>query len=343
MMRHGRRAAALALLVSLGLHALLLSGLHGLPASAPSLPRVHVVNARLLIEPPPPAPRATPAPAPAPRPKPVRAPAPAAALPVPVEQVAAALPADTSGTTHVADAIVTPSLMPAADPVAAPVPPPLAETASGPPLNTLPARLDLRFSVHYGLASGEQTLVWINEGGRYTLTSVAAATGFTGVLYRGRFVQTSRGRITPQGLQPEEFWDQRGDKRASARLDAAGGQVSLTTASGEVRHFVHQAGMQDALSLFLQLALTAPPPEGALRFAVFNGKKVRDYVFAVRGTVELDTALGPLRALHLVREGNPDEEFEAWLAIDRHYLPVRVRKSDDKGNVMELRIRSLAP
>ena len=101
--------------------------------------------------------------------------------------------------------------------------------------------------------------------------------------------------------------------------------------------------MQDALSLFLQLALTAPPAGEALRFVVFNGKKVRDYQFELLGETVLETDLGPLRTLHLARVADPDGHFEAWLAIDRAYLPVKVRRSDDKGNSMELRVRSMSP
>lgn len=348
-MRHGRRVAALAVLASLGLHALLLGGLRGLSSNAPPPPEVHIVDARLVTGPPP-ASRPAPAPPPGVRPKPSPPPQPAppsepASQSEPVEAVTADSPPPDSSTSFDDAATPTPLSTPQAEAVSTPPGPTTTnpDTVPAPPLNALPARIDMRFSLHYGLASGEQTLVWINEGQRYTLTSVAAATGLTGMFYRGRFVQTSRGRITPQGLQPEEFWDQRGDKRASARLDAAGGQVSLTTTRGDIRHFPYAAGMQDALSLFLQLALTAPPPDGALRFAVFNGKKVRDYVFAVRDEVELDTALGPLRALHLVRIDNPDERFEAWLAIDRHYLPVHVLRRDDKGNEITLRVRSISP
>ena len=95
-----------------------------------------------------------------------------------------------------------------------------------PPLNALPPRLNLRFQVNYGLASGEQTLQWVNEGERYTLVSVAEATGLAGMFYRGRFVQTSRGRMTPYGLQPEEFWDQRGDKHSRAHFNPGQGQLT---------------------------------------------------------------------------------------------------------------------
>ena len=212
------------------------------------------------------------------------------------------------------------------------------------PLNPLPSRIDLRFQVSYGLASGEQTMVWVNEGGqRYTLISVAEATGLAGVLYRGKFVQTSSGRITPRGLQPEEFWDQRGDKRSRAQFDAAQSRLTLTPDKGAPRHFEYQGEVQDVLSLFFQLALTAPPPEGRLTYTVFNGKKLRDYTYAVRGEVMLETAVGSLRTLHLARVTDGDGRFEVWLAIDRHYLPVRVLRSDDKGNEVELKIQSIAP
>jgi len=251
------------------------------------------------------------------------------------EAAAPAAPAD-----DVQAAAVTASPEPATDvaPVAA------APEPAAPSLNALPPRLDLRFEVRYGLASGEQTLVWVNEGGRYTLTSVAAATGLTGVFYRGRFVQTSRGRITPRGLQPEEFWDQRGLRHSSARFDPAQGQITLMPAKGALRHFAYQGDVQDALSLFFQLALTAPPPEGQLTYRVFNGKKLRDYIYEVRGEETLETALGALRTLHLVRVANRDDgRFEAWLAIDRDYLPVRVLRSDEAGSEMELRVQSIAP
>jgi hypothetical protein len=163
------------------------------------------------------------------------------------------------------------------------------------------------------------------------------------MFYRGRFVQTSRGRITPRGLVPEEFWDQRGDKRSSARFDAASGMLTLSPAKGAPRHYPYPEGVQDALSLFFQFALTAPPQDRQLGYTVFNGKKLRTYTYDIRGEEVLETALGALRTLRLVRAADGDGRFEIWLAIDRHYLPVRLLRSDDKGNEVELAVRSITP
>ena len=325
----------LALAGSLLLHGALLGGLtwslpqwQGPSGSPP-------IEARLMtVTPPLPLVKS---PAPPSRPKPAPLPEPAA------EDVAeSAMPEVAAEVAMVAPPDETPVEMPELEP--APASPPAGEAELAlPPLNLLPPRLDLRFQVRYGLARGEQTLLWVNEGERYTLTSVAGATGLAGVFYSGRFVQTSRGRITPRGLVPEEFWDQRGDKHSSARFDAANGTLTLNPAKGAPRHFAYQGDVQDALSLFFQLALTAPPLGGQLAYTVFNGKKLRDYIYEVRGEEMLETALGPLRALHLARVVNGDGRFEIWLAVDRHYLPVRVLRSDDKGSEMELVLLSISP
>lgn len=266
--------------------------------------------------------------APPPRPKPAQRPKP---LPPPPEPEAAEIPSVEEPVVAEAVPVATET-----EPLPEAVPEPEAEL---PPLNPLPHRIDMVFKLSLGPASGRQTLVWVNEGERYTVTSVTAATGFASLVYSGRFVQTSRGRITPQGLVPEEFWDQRGDRHASARFDQ--GQLTLTPSRGAPRHFAYREGVQDALSLFFQFALTAPPPDGALAYQVFNGKKLRDYAYEVRGEETFETALGPLRTLHLARRMDGDGRFEVWLAVDRHYLPVRVLRVDD-GVEGELAIASIA-
>src|SRR5512143_900581 len=332
----------LALALSLLLHLGLFGGLQWdlprfTPPAEPPVIEVQLVPAPKPVVPPPARP-APPSPKPKLKPKPV-APR-SVARPAPPPPAPSAEPAAEAPAPAVPAAGSAATAAPASAEPAAATPPAAAEPAPS-PLNALPPRLDLRFELSYGPASGEQTLVWVNEGEHYTLTSVAGATGLTGLFYRGRFVQTSRGRITPRGLQPQEFWDQRGNRQSSARFDAAHGEITLTPAQGEPRHFTYQGDVQDALSLIFQLALTAPPPDGQLTSTVFNGKKLRDYTYEVRGEETLDTALGPLRTLHLVRVASGDERFEIWLAIDRHYLPVRVVRVEGGGMEGELTIRSI--
>jgi len=329
----------LALGVSLLLHVALLGGPGWLLPQWESPPEPPPIEARLValpksvVAPPPPSPA-----------PPVAKKPPASLSPPPREVLSAAGPSAepiAEVTTPEAPAD-TQSIETVAKPVEqAPVPAPLPVAASAPPLNPLPRRLELRYQVRYGIAAGEQVLLWVNEGERYTLTSVAEATGLAGVFYRGKLVQISRGRITPRGLQPEEFWDQRGDKRSSGHFDAASRMLTLEPSVGPPRHFSYPGEVQDALSLFFQFALTAPPPEGWQTYTVFNGKKLRDYTYQVRGEETLETALGALKTLHLARLADGDGRFEVWLAVDRHYLPVRVLRSDKSSADVELAIRSI--
>lgn len=346
-MRRSLRPWWLALGVSALLHALLLGGPHWtLPRWEPP-PEPLPFEARLVTVAPPaaqPSP-ATPAHTPAtvkpsPPRHPARKPVPSPAKPTVEPAAAAPEPAAAAdGVEAATPATVIVKSTPEPEPAHEPAP---VEIVT-PPLNALPPRIELRYELHYGLASGEQTLLWVNEGDKhYTLISVARATGLTGLFYRGQFVQTSSGRITPRGLQPEAFWDQRGDKRSSAQFDAAQGMLTLIPAQGAPRHFSYQGTIQDVVSLLFQVALTAPPASRQMTYTVFNGKKLRSYTYEVLGEAEVETELGRLRTLHLARVGDGKDRFEIWLAIDRHYLPVRVLSSDD-GSEMEMRLKSIAP
>ena len=202
-------------------------------------------------------------------------------------------------------------------PIAAETPP------AGPQLNPLPRRVRLEYRARIGLAEGQLSLLWVNEGDHYTVTSILSPQGMASLFFSGQLVQMSRGRIVATGLQPEEFWDQRDNKRSQSRFNYAT-QTILTESRKGARTFPLPAGLQDVQSLLFQLALTAPPPTDSDN-AVFNGKKVRSYRYRLVGEENVDTPLGVLRTLHIVRVTESGaERFEIWLAIDRHYLPVKL-------------------
>lgn len=216
-----------------------------------------------------------------------------------------------------------------------------AETpSSGPPLNPLPNRVRLEYRARIGLAGGQLSLLWVNEGNHYTVTSILSPQGMASLFFSGQLVQMSRGRIVATGLQPEEFWDQRDNKRSQSRFNYATRTI-LTESSKGTRTFPLPAGLQDGQSLLFQLALTAPPPTDSDN-AVFNGKKVRSYRYRLLGEENLDTPLGVLRTLHMMRvTESGGERFEVWLAIDRYYLPVKLT-TEISGFDAELLVQSIS-
>lgn len=326
--RSARRVFWFGLAASVMLHAgLLSSGFIRLPTWADKDDGPPPLEARLEL----PA-LAQPAVLPEPPPQPARPPAPHPSVPAPTPTPSTVTESPVPTSTPLQPPPPSETSVPETPPVASPAAVPVEPVSN---LNKLPRRIDIEYRVSYGPASGKQTLLWVNEGERYTITSVVAASGLTSIFYSGRFVQTSRGRITAFGLQPEEFWDQRGEKRSQSRFDYDSGTILTETSKGP-RNYPMPETVQDVQSLLFQIALTAPPQHESQN-TVFNGKKVRTYRYRVMGEEIMETPLGELRTLHMVRVTGSDEgRFEIWLAVDRHYLPVRVLRTEESGVEGEL-------
>lgn len=73
-----------------------------------------------------------------------------------------------------------------------------------------------------------------------------------------------------------------------------------------------------------------------LDFAMTNGRKLDRYRYLIRAGVEIDTPLGRMKTLHLVKQREPDEDgAEIWLAPEHHYLPVRMLIEEKNGSRYE--------
>lgn len=251
-------------------------------------------------------------------------------------------------------AITEPSALPAPEPeTAEPNPPAQTEPTPEPPPPPViqppitarvafPSHIEMVYSVHRGdrgIKLGTTTHTWHISGKQYLLTSTTEASGLFSLFYSGRYALTSRGEITADGLQPISFWIQRGqsaDRTESAEFNWEAKTVDY--GKGNERHSaVIAKGAQDQLSVFYQLALTAPHESG-LRFALTTGRKFNQYTYQVAGEEILDTALGNLKTQRLTRvldKTDSSESTDIWLAIDYHYLPVRFRLGTRDGEVLD--------
>ena len=252
--------------------------------------------------------------------------------------------------------IAEPSPVVAPEPVepvaSAPTPPPIPEPAPEPPAPAVtppitarvafPTHIEMVYSVHRGdrgIKLGRTTHTWHIGGKQYLLTSTTEASGLLSLFYSGRYVLTSRGEITADGLQPISFWIQRGqsaDRTESAEFNWEA--KTLDYGKGTERHSTAiSKGTQDQLSVFYQLALTAPHESG-LRIALTTGRKFNRYTYQVAGEEMLDTALGNIKTQRLTRvldKIDSTESTDIWLAINYHYLPVRFRLGTRDGEVLD--------
>ena len=320
-----RRAAGsvfgLAVLLSLVVHfSLMASPSAWWAALAPAEEVVFPLDA-VLAMPPPTATRAAPIPVMTPAPAPLLSPAvvpPASAAP---EASPSTLPA-------AALSPVPPPVVPA-PPVVVPLQPEPMPTR--PVLRKLPEQMTLTYAVAVGentFKAGRSVYEWRREGARYSLKSRTEASGLLSLFMSGQIVQESSGEIGAEGLRPEQFRMQRGDRRNDlARFDHAGQQLLL---NGEAQPLRPQA--QDLLSFPFHLGLTLQPGQALLVLPVTDGRKLRGYrVSAPAAEMQDGRALW---RLHAWRDG--DGEINLWFDLERGGLPVRIRSQDSKGQVMTL-------
>ena len=317
MMRMGR-PFSWAIALSLLLHVALLLGPQ-IELQQWSAPKTLTVE----IQVPPPRPIASPLPTP----RPIRSVSqkPPPALPAPT--VVAASPSAISAPPEP----TPPALIPEA-------PLPLAAPVNSRP--AFPPQFELVYTVfrgEQGMSVGKTTHKWRVANKQYLLTSSTEASGLFSLFYSGRYLLTSRGELDANGLKPVSFWIQRGqsgERSEFAEFDWEAKSLQYGKFD-ERRNVALSGGTQDQLSVFYQLALTAPH-SGRFKMALTTGRKFNQYEYQVIGEEIIDTPLGPLKTQHLARVvqetgGNAD----IWLAIDHHYLPVRFKLAAQKGEILD--------
>ena len=182
-------------------------------------------------------------------------------------------------------------------------------------------------------------LVWTHHGGRYEARQEIRA------FLVGSRTQTSQGRVTAHGLQPERFGD-RSRRERTAWLDFERGEARFS--AGAPPAPIEQ-GAQDRLSVFLQLgALIAAAPQDhpagtRIELQTVGIKGADRWSFTVQGLETLDLPLGPTPALRLQRlPARPDQgeqTAELWLGTRLDYLPVRIRIAQDGGDRIDLQLQ----
>ena len=217
------------------------------------------------------------------------------------------------------------------EPAPAPIP---DEPVAVPPA---PKKVDIDFQLTRGksdTAVGRVRQTFrLEDGNRYTLHSVAEASGVVSLFVSGKFEEHSEGLVTEQGLRPLSFRQLRGKKEQAARFDWEAHTVALE--AGERKSSAEIVdGTQDMLSFLYQFMFV--PPLEQMRVTLANGRKLKTYVYSFEGEQKLETRMGPLRTIHIAKSsGDADEKLEAWLAEDYRYLPVKIRQTDKDGTVTE--------
>jgi len=248
----------------------------------------------------------------------------------------------------------------AAPPSEAPLPPAeetllaMAPTSPPRPVTATPSRATAAASVPPSMVllydvqgrakslpySAEAVLQWQQDGARYSATLEIKA------FLVGSRVQSSRGRLGPQGLIPERFGDKRRNTEKAAHFDWAGQRIRFSSNAPDAPLL---PGAQDRLSVFLQLAalLQARPEAYAqgLSLPVAGTGSAEEWVFQMGHLQTLSLPAGAVSARQLTRQPRHehDSRVDIWLAPELQYLPVRIRVTEADGSHADQLLRQLPP
>jgi hypothetical protein len=186
--------------------------------------------------------------------------------------------------------------------------------------------------------SGDGVFEYRREGDSYRIESLVTAIG----IFESQ--QSSTGRVRADGLVPRRF-TLRSSRREprSIDFDWAARRVSFSHTGGSEPTQPH---MQDRLSLMMQLAWRhrTEPGVSAVEMPVAGPRHVSTYAFRREAAETVNVPAGGFETVKFERrKESSDDEFEVWLAPALCSLPVLLRFTDDKGLVIEQRLRAVQP
>ncbi len=232
-------------------------------------------------------------------------------------------------------------------PASMPVPESAPQAASAPQPEQeagVPNHAVLTFNVFRGTVPvGVATHTWdIMGDGRYAITNRVEAAGIFALFVKGAMIQTSEGRVTENGLQPEHYTITRGgaQNRQEAHFDWKAMKLELV-ANGTSREAKLEPLTQDQLSFLYQFAYT-PPKAGIFSFHSTDGRKIDVYDYQIIGEETVLAGTKKIRTLHLKKLHDAGVEgTEIWLDEDHYYWPVEVLMTDRNGDTMRQMISKI--
>ena len=200
---------------------------------------------------------------------------------------------------------------------------------------TAPATIKADYDVYKdGLHIATVAENFDQSGDRYQIESDSTPAGILAVFVKTRIKVQSSGKVNGTGLQPDKLDYGRLDdpsKNVSAAFDWQAHALHLSF-DGRKETLPLAPGTQDRLSIMYQFLFLPPEKLKRLEFQMTNGKKIENYRYDFIGEEELDTPLGKLVTLHLVKEREAsDPVTEIWLSRDHQYFPVKMLIIEGNG------------
>jgi hypothetical protein len=193
---------------------------------------------------------------------------------------------------------------------------------------------DVRRSLDGSPVGAARTMYFLGENNQYSIKNEVEAKGFVSLFYWNKLVQTSEGIVTPEGLKPKNYHYQFGSKIDNYAIFDWESKKIITTISGKTSEFDMLEGSQDMLSFMYQFMFE--PPLTKMKIFITNGKNYKPYDYSYIGEEIIETEMDKILTMHIAKFNyNNEERIDLWLAKDYRYLPVKIRKTEKDGSILD--------
>jgi hypothetical protein len=193
---------------------------------------------------------------------------------------------------------------------------------------------DVRRGLDGSAIGAAKTIYLLDQDNRYSIRSEVEAKGFVSLFYWNKLVQTSDGLVTSEGLKPVNYHYQFGSKIDNSAVFDWESKKIITTMNGKTNEFEMLEASQDMLSFMYQFMFE--PPLIKMKLYITNGKSYKPYDYAYIGDEIVETDIDKIETMHIAKFNYSNEErIDLWLAKDYRYLPVKIRKTEKDGSILD--------
>ena len=195
-----------------------------------------------------------------------------------------------------------------------------------------------------GMSVGVITEHFEAARGGYRIVSETKPMGLAVLVQRQPLRFASRGELGREGLRPIHFEGRRSaaePPQVTADFDWRETELVLKH-NGKVESLRLAPGTQDRLSIMYQFMFMPFDNARQVEFPMTNGRKLDRYRYRVTPGVEIDTPLGRMSTLHLVKQREPEDTVtEVWLSSAHRNFPVKMLIVEKNGMRFEQIIQAL--
>lgn len=201
-----------------------------------------------------------------------------------------------------------------------------------------PKHLQLTFIAYQGAGThrvGEVHHQLDVEQDHYTLRAETKTTTLAGLIKAKHHTQTSTGKFSKTGLQPEFFKEGTIAANRVRNLETRFDWINHTLHFANGEKTVLLADAQDILSFMYQLS-QIPLHGEFFPLPISNGGQLTTHQIEIGAMEDIDTPMGKLKVRHLRQMHPPREDyFEIWLALEYRMLPVKFRQANEADETVD--------